>query len=228
MQPYFFPYLGYFHLIAQTDRWVIFDTPQFIRHGWVNRNRILHPTTGWQYVTVPLKKHHRETPICDIEVHDDGRWKKKIWGQLQHYRRRAPFFAATAELVVETLEAERSSLAELNVAGLEMICRRLELPFRYNWFSKMGLAVGVDGPGDWALEIASAMGATEYVNAPGGAHLFDPARFAQRGIKLTIQQYSPLTYSTAPYEFVPDLSVVDTLMWNSPAEIRSHLVDRAG
>ena len=70
MQPYFFPYLGYFDLIHSVDKWVVFDTPQYIRHGWVNRNRILHPESDWQYIIVPLKKHPRNTPIKEIEIAD--------------------------------------------------------------------------------------------------------------------------------------------------------------
>lgn len=56
MQPYFFPYLGYYALIQKTDTWVVFDDCQYIRHGWVNRNRILHPNNSWQYITVPIAK----------------------------------------------------------------------------------------------------------------------------------------------------------------------------
>jgi hypothetical protein len=225
MQPYFFPYLGYFDLIARTDRWVVFDTPQFIRHGWVNRNRVLHPASGWQYITVPLKKHPRDTAIRDIEIHDDARWKQKILGQLGHYRKRSPFFQSTVDLMAEVLARQTQSLAELNVAALERVCRHLNLSFQYEWFSRMGLTLGrVEGPGDWALEIASAIGATEYVNPPGGAALFDAEKFASRGIQLTIQQFLPLTYATASYEFVPHLSIIDVLMWNPPEVIRRHLV----
>ena len=68
MQPYFFPYLGYFDLINRTDRWIVFDTAQYIRHGWVNRNRILHSDSEWQYILVPLKKHSRKAAIKDIAV----------------------------------------------------------------------------------------------------------------------------------------------------------------
>jgi hypothetical protein len=58
----------YFALIERTTRWVVFDTAQYIRRGWVNRNRILHPTRGWQYVTVPLAKMPRETPIREVRI----------------------------------------------------------------------------------------------------------------------------------------------------------------
>ncbi len=75
MQPYFFPYLGYFALIKKSDHFVIFDTPQFIRHGWIERNRILKPVEGWQYIKVPLVKHSRETAIKDIVIRNSENWK---------------------------------------------------------------------------------------------------------------------------------------------------------
>ena len=68
MQAYFFPYLGYFDLINCSDKWIVFDTVQYIRHGWVNRNRILHPTEGWQYIIVPIRKSKREAVLSSVEI----------------------------------------------------------------------------------------------------------------------------------------------------------------
>ena len=68
MQPYFFPYLGYFSLIKHADLFILFDTPQFIRHGWIERNRILKPDVGWMYVSVLLIKHELQTPIKDVKI----------------------------------------------------------------------------------------------------------------------------------------------------------------
>ena len=75
MQPYFFPYLGYFDLINYSNRWIIFDTVQYIRHGWINRNRILKPGEDWQYISVPLVKHQREILIKDVEISANQDWK---------------------------------------------------------------------------------------------------------------------------------------------------------
>ena len=65
-QPFFFPYLSYFELIDRVDRWIVFDTPQYVK--WVSRNRVLHPVSGWQYILVPVKKHRLVTPIRQIEI----------------------------------------------------------------------------------------------------------------------------------------------------------------
>lgn len=224
MQPYFFPYLGYFDLINRADRWIVFDTPQYIRHGWVNRNRILHPTSGWLHIIVPVKKHSRGTPISQIEASATQNWGDRIIGQLDHYRKRAPFFKETLQLVQACLAVKESSLSRLNVSILHRVCELLEIPFQYDYLSEMSLKLGpVDDPGDWALQISRSLNASEYFNPPGGASLFNRSEFEKYGIKLSIQDYCSFNYATDPYQFVPDLSVIDVLMWNSIATIRAHL-----
>jgi hypothetical protein len=224
MQPYFFPYLGYFDLINRSDSWVVFDSAQYIRHGWVNRNRILHPTTGWQYIIVPLKKHERETPINQIETQPYEQWAPRILGQMQHYKKKAPGYAIASGLVEDCLAQGETNLARLNATTLRKTCEILGIPFNSKTFSEMKLDHGpVNGPGDWALRISEAVHATEYINPLGGMELFDPAAFGASGIKLTIQEPFEFQYECRGYQFEPGLSVIDALMWNSPETVREHL-----
>jgi WbqC-like protein family len=224
MQPYFFPYLGYFDLINYSDHWVVFDAVQYMRHGWVNRNRILHPKEGWQYITVPLKRHGRDVLIRDIEISEETDWRRRIIGQLQHYKNKAPYFEKIIRLVEECLSIVEPFLSPLNVAILDKLCQYMGIPFEYQYFSEMNLKLGVvEGPGDWALCIAEAMGAKEYVNPPGGEGIFDRSKFERAGIKLTIRNLRPIKYECKSYEFVPGLSIIDVLMWNSPDKVRGYL-----
>jgi hypothetical protein len=224
MQPYFFPYLGYFDLINYSDRWIAFDTVQYIRHGWVNRNRILHPKEGWQYIIVPLNKFRRDTVIRDIEVNEDPRWRTRILGQIKHYKKKAPYFRETYQLVEECLAVEEHSLPRLNVAILDKVCRYLGIPFEYEYFSEMELELGpVEGPDDWALCISEAIGATEYVNPAGGIAIFDSSKFEARGIRLSIRNLPSLGYPCTGYEFIPGLSIIDVLMWNPPDKVKEYL-----
>ena len=78
MQPYFFPYLGYFDLINCTDRWIVADTVQYMKQGWVNRNRILNPSGGWQYILAPTRKHSHRAAIGEIELNDAADWRGLI------------------------------------------------------------------------------------------------------------------------------------------------------
>ncbi len=77
-RPYFFPYLGYYSLINNVEKFILFDTVQFIYHGWIERNRIFKRIDGWQYIRIPLKRHSRDTAIKDILINNDQNWKEKI------------------------------------------------------------------------------------------------------------------------------------------------------
>ncbi|MCC7242616.1 MAG: WbqC family protein [Acidobacteria bacterium] len=224
MQPYFFPYLGYFDLISRADGWIAFDTAQYIRRGWVNRNRILHPAAGWQYVTVPVRRHRRSTPISEICIDGSQPWAARIEGQLRHYRRHAPYYEAVMALVGDCLHTGEPSLARLNLAALGRVCTYIGLPFEGRFLSEMGLTLGpIEGPGDWALRVAEALGAAAYLNPSRGSALFSPAAFASSGIELRLLPPPVITYACPGYVFEPALSILDVLMWLSPEEVRGVL-----
>lgn len=224
MQPYFFPYLGYFDLINYSDRWIVFDTVQYIRHGWINRNRIHHPKEGDLYIVVPLKKSHRNIVIKDVLISDDPKWKTKILGQLIHYKKRAPYFNDTYSFVQDCLSIDEKSLSRFNSLILEKTCSRLGIIFKYTYFSEMDLHLGsIEGPGDWALRISEALRVKEYVNPPGGVDIFVPEKFKDAGIKLTVRNIHPFEYSTGRYEFIPNLSIIDVMMFNSVEQIKKFL-----
>jgi hypothetical protein len=228
MQPYFFPYVGHFDLIFQADFWVVFDTPQFIQKGWVSRNRVLHPVSGWQYVIVPREKHPFSTPINEVRIADDPEWRIRIIGQLQHYKKKAPFFGTVHDLVSECLYGGDEYLSQLNVRTLERVCEYLEIPFQYSVFSEMEVGrKDISSSTERALRLAKQLGADEYINPGGGAHLFDPAEFNAAGVKLTIQTPVDFFYECPGYEFEPNLSIIDVMMWNSVEDVRDYLVSRS-
>jgi hypothetical protein len=225
MQPYFFPYLGHFDLINQVDEWIVFDTPQYMRHHWVNRNRILHPTTGWQYITVPLRKHHQNTPINQVQIAMEDDWRGRILRQLQHYKHRAPYYGQVIRFLEECFSDVRPYLAETNFLTLRKTCGRLGITTPMRVLSQMNLVLegAVEEPGDWALVISRAAGASEYINAAGGAALFNESKFAAHNIKLTIQAFTNMVYPCGPYKFEPGLSIIDVMMWNAPEQIKHYL-----
>ena len=221
MQPYFFPYIGYFTLIARTDRWVVFDVVQYNARSWMNRNRILHPTTGWQYVNVPVEHAPKGTAIRDIRVKDKAAALARITGQLEHYRRHAPHFAAVLELVREAFgRAGTDRLVDLNISTLSATCRYLGIPFESSLCSAMNLQLdGVEHAGQWALRISQQLGADTYLNPPGGRAIFKPEEWDAAGIRLGFVDPPALAYECKPYGFVEHLSILDVLMWNRPDEV---------
>ena len=105
MQPYFFPYLGHFALIANVDLWIVFDVTQYTPKSWISRNRILHPASGTNWINVPLKNSSISIKIHEAKILDVNAAAKSTVGKLGHYRRRAPFFKQVEALVKETFIA---------------------------------------------------------------------------------------------------------------------------
>lgn len=222
MQPYFFPYLGYFALIAVADRWVVFDTCQFRRRSWVNRNRVLSSgENGWKYLRVPVRKAVRDTPICDIRIADPASLRDSIRRNLDEYERRnAPWYSETAQLVDNCLSISDDRVSTLLVRCLQLTCDHLCMPFSPTLFTELDLSFPSAGPGDWALLTAVELGASEYINPPGGVTLFNPALFDAQGVQLLFLQHDLPVYSQKHPYFVAGLSIIDVLMWNGREETR--------
>lgn len=173
MQPYFLPYLGYYSLIKHTDKWIVFDPVQFIRHGWIERNRILKPSEGWQYIAVPLVKHIQGTLIKDIKIRGEEDWRNKIFRQLDHYKK-APFYKETIHVLNEAFDIDTDSITLLNANVLNVTCKYLQIPFNYTIFSDVDIEIEpVNDAGEWALNISKALNASEYINPAGGIEIFD-------------------------------------------------------
>lgn len=224
MQPYFFPYLGYFELIANTDRWVVFDVVKYNDKSWMSRNRILHPSRGWQYINLPVAKAEHGTPIHAICAKDKAAARDRIRGQLEHYRRRAPHFDAVMNLVDAAFSGSSDRLVDINFNGIAAVCARLEIEFKADLCSKLDLDLdSVEHAGQWALHIARQLGANEYLNPPGGRDLFRPEEWASAGIRLRFTELPDFAYSCAPYQYVEHLSILDVLMWNEPGVVRRAL-----
>ncbi|MFZ4413844.1 MAG: WbqC family protein [Bacteroidales bacterium] len=213
MQPYFFPYLGYFSLIQNTDQFILLDDVQFKRHGWIERNRILKPNEGWQYINVPLEKHSREILIKDIRIRKTENLKVMILKQLEHYKKSAPYFSEVIAFLNKVFNKEFDSIVKLNAHLLTESCNYLEIKFNYQIFSEMNLEIKpINAPGDWALNISKAMNANEYLNPIGGIHIFDEEAFKAAKIKLSFLKLSQPNYMQGNRLFEPGLSIIDVLM----------------
>lgn len=225
MQPYFFPYLGHFSLITSVDKWIVFDVTQYTPKSWMNRNRILHPNTGWQYVTVPLANSSISTKTSEARVLDLAKTKKSIIGKLSHYKKKAPYYQKVNSLVQQAFDnSSDDTLVSLNVSALSAVCDYLEIPFSYQICSKLALDYPPKlGPGDWAPYICQNLGASEYVNPAGGKDIFDVSVFQQRGVTLYFAEFAEFKYATSSYGYESHLSILDVMMWNSPEDIIASL-----
>lgn len=223
MQPYFFPYAGYFRLIAGVDRFVVFDTAQFLRRGWMHRNRISDGAGGWAWIRASLCKAPRDTAVGDIELRDDIDWRAAVLDGLAVYAPRNDRYASTRELVKQCLDIDTRSLARLNLHALAVLSETLALEFEPLVLSRTGLDPGPSGdPQARMLAIATALGASEIVNLPGGRALYDPEAFGRAGIRLSFIESPGQAEGGAATGGIA-LSVVDDLMRTSPEAVRARL-----
>lgn len=226
MQPYFFPYIGYFQLINAVDRWIAFDDIQFIDKGWVNRNRVLHPDPAkeWQYITLPLDKRGQFDKICDIRIKSSVDWRSQILGKLTSYRKKAPYYNQTIELIRDCFDVDETNLSRLVIRSLKMTSQHLGIQTSIEVQSEIDLQLPIiEHPGQWALKISEAVGGSEYINPFGGAEIFRQEEFDSAGVKLSFLQPNLLPYSQRRDGFVAGLSIIDVMMFNAPSAVRELL-----
>jgi WbqC-like protein family len=221
MQPYFFPNLSHFALISAVDQWIVFDITQYTRRSWINRNRVLHPAGGWQYISIPLLNSSIHIKILEAEIASPRNQERYVLGKISHCKRRAPYYAQVCDIVRATFAGiVDGRLVSLNVSGLSAVCDYLGLKFRHRLCSQLALDYP-DGlrEGQWAPWIAGKLSADAYVNPIGGRTLFNPPDFSRQHISLQFLKFSTFVYDTPGYNFESGLSILDVLMWNSPDTI---------
>lgn len=209
MQPYLFPYLGYFQLIHSVDSFVIYDDVNYIKGGWINRNFIL--TQGNKHlITLPLKGASQNQLINQITVGD--RQDKVIKTICQCYSK-APQFSNVFPLIEEALLQQEKNLACFLNFELHLLCNYLELHPQWHISSALKKDNTLRGT-EKVLAICAELKATHYINLPGGKELYDQESFAQMGLKLSFIQPRPVSYGQFKNQFVPNLSIIDVMMFN--------------
>lgn len=180
MQPYFLPYAGYFRLIAQTDLFVIYDCVQFPRRGWLHRNKLLDAQGQERWLTLPLAPAPQDVLIRDLAFPGDA--------GAEMVERLRPFPLATRDgphaPLVERVRRVQGRPVDYIADLLEATTKLLGLPWNVVRSSSLDLPADLRAQ-DRILEIARRLGATRYVNAPGGRELYDPAVFAAAEIELS-------------------------------------------
>lgn len=225
MQPYFFPYLGYFQLMDVADEWVIFDNVQFISKGWVNRNRILHadPQKGWQYITIPLSNRSRFSKINEITISNKQNWTDSILGKLTIYKK-APHYKKTIDFIEECLTSPKENLSEFLEKTLIKTSKHLGIETPISSFSKKDWKLPeITHPGQWALEISKIKNAERYINLYGGSEIFNQEEFDESGINIEFLKPTLNNYPQYRDRFIEGLSIIDIMMWNDKRSIQKML-----
>jgi WbqC-like protein family len=222
MQPYLFPYVGYFQLISAVDTFVVYDDVQWMKGGWINRNRILSAGRP-DWVTLSVKKDSVGTNICTREFSDKFEDEKRhIVEKMRVAYARAPYFEPTLDLVGRSF-ASTQTRAHLFLTGvLREFCAYLGITTEIVLSSELAKTDGLRGE-DRVLDICRTLGASQYVNAIGGRDLYSREAFSEHGLELSFVQTEPIEYRQFGDPFVRDLSIVDTLMFNSVEQVQGIL-----
>ncbi len=213
MQPYLFPYLGYFQLIRAVDAFVVYDDVNYINRGWINRNNILVQGHA-QLVTLVTDGASQNKQICEISV---GGNPAKLLKTFQHSYGKAPQFEKVFPLVEDILVHKGNNLARFLDYQLRQICSYLDLSPK--WYISSALKKDNQLRGqEKVLAICEELGATHYINMTGGKALYEKEVFSKRGLQLSFLDPRAVEYPQSGNEFVPNLSIIDVMMFNDKAQ----------
>ncbi len=222
MQPYFFPYIGYFQLIHSVDEFVIYDNIEFTKKGWINRNRILVNGVD-AYITLPLKKdldflHVKNRFLADT-------WdieRKKMLNRIVESYRKAPFFKETYEIVERCIMFEDRNLFNFIFHSVQILVNYLDIDTKLTVSSTLSIDHQLKSE-DKVIAICKEQLAGIYINSVGGVGLYNKERFRSHNLELQFQKSNNIDYKQFNNEFVPWLSIIDVMMFTDKLSIKQNL-----
>ena len=217
MQPYIFPYIGYYQLIAAVDEFILYDNIKYTKKGWINRNRILKNGSDVMF-TLPLKKGSDYLLVCERKLAADFS-RVKMLNQIKGAYQQAPYFAQTFPLIERVINYEDPNLFNFLYHSIMEICKHLGIETRVVVSSSIEIDHSLKGQ-DKVIALCMATGARTYVNAIGGMELYSKEVFRASGIDLKFIKAKPFTYRQSGDEFIPWLSIIDVMMFNPLDVIR--------
>ena len=224
MQPYLFPYIGYFQLMRAVDHFLFFDDVDFITGGWINRNRILVHGNP-HYFTVPLKGASQNRKINQIRI-DTGQfenWRSKFEKTLWHSYGKSLYFDEINQLVQAVLQSGKKYVSELACLSVEAVIDYLGLNIETSLSSDKPYDQSATGE-QKILQLCKMLDARIYINPRDGATIYREEHFEREGIDLKILLPTFKPYPQESPNFVSHLSILDALFHNSREEIR-HLLN---
>jgi hypothetical protein len=223
MQPYIFPYIGYFQLINAVETFVFYDDVNFIKKGFINRNYILVNDKAHQF-TIPCSSVSQNKLIKDVFIHYDEKTRSKFIRTLEQAYREAPYFDNVFPLLDQFLKRKSyNTISEMAIASIKLIANYLRLD--KNWVISSQIHESSHHLSKEAriLEIAKKEGAKTYINAIGGKSFYSKEYFEKEEITLCFLQSDPISYPQFKDEFVPWLSILDVVMFNTIEDIQTML-----
>lgn len=221
MQPYFFPYIGYWQLINAVDKFVIFDDVNFIKKGWINRNNILLNGNAHLF-TLPLCKASQNKLINEICVNNDEVMKLNLLKTMELCYRKAPYFQDVIKILEDIILYPENNLSLFLKYQIATVCDYLNIQTEIITSSSLDNNKSLHAQ-DKIIDICKLEGANHYINPIGGVDLYDRAVFENNNIKLNFINSCDISYQQFNDNFVPNLSIIDVMMFNKLEDIQKFL-----
>jgi hypothetical protein len=222
MQPYFFPYLGYYQLVNAVDAFVFYDDVNFINKGWINRNNLVLNGKKTLF-TLPLKNASQNLLINEIEVAYDSVWINKFYKTLEYNYKKSLYYNDVMDLISVVFKAEKTKIAE--IAQMSIISTFSYLGIMKQFHKSSEFVLGADIKGEnRIIQICKKLEAKNYVNPSGGEELYNYENFQEEGLSLAFIQPQLLPYKQLGIdEFIPGMSMLDILFNTGKNEIKEML-----
>lgn len=224
MQPYFFPYIGYFQLINAVDEFVIYDNIEFTKKGWINRNRILVNGTD-AIISLPLKKGSDFLNVNERFLADT--WevdRKKILNRIAESYRKAPLYKEILPILEKCIMYDDRNLFKFIFHSVQTLMQYLNIHTKLIVSSSIPINNQLKSD-EKVKAICKRLGADIYINPIGGIELYDKDDFKKNNLELKFQMANNITYTQFNNEFIPWLSIVDVLMFNAKEDVKLFLND---
>lgn len=222
MQPYFYPYLGYWQLMNMVDEYILYDDVNYIKGGWINRNRIkMNGSDGLFGISV--KKASQNRKINEHEICMTPKDKERLINKVKCSYAKAPYINEVIALFEDTVNYEKTNLAEYLAYSNRKIAEYMGITTPIYSATELNLD-HTSRAQQRIIDICKQRGATEYINAIGGKELYTKQDFEEEGLNLKfLRMDSDIVYPQGKGDFIPYLSILDILMFNSKEEIKELL-----
>lgn len=224
MQPYFFPYIGYFQLIHAVDKILLYENLDYMPKSWMTRNRILQKNGEpfYFHISVNNKSHNRK--ISEVQIVEDTHWKKKLLKSLYANYSYRNHFKNIFPVIEQIVNFQSNNLHEFIAHSIKTIAQLLDIKTEIvsnnskylsieNYLTeKYRSGVNIDHRKiDRLLLIAKEEKATTFINAIGGVQLYSKEELAKNNLELFFVKTGDLVYQQFSKTFYPNLSILDVL-----------------
>lgn len=220
MQPYFLPYIGYWQLLNSVDEFIIYDNIQYTKKGWFNRNRYLKNGKD-DVFSIPLKKDNDFLNV-DKRIISNEYNKKKLIAQFQNAYSKAPYRKDVMDIFEEIINFDNDNLFEYIYNSVIKVSQYLDINTNIVKSSTICINHSLKGQNK-VLALCKSENANIYINAIGGKELYCKEVFANENIELKFIKSKEIVYKQFENTFIPWLSIIDVMMFNSKDEIRKML-----